>query len=73
MEVSYETCVFVHPRVRKIALNEKDKQFYLDDRIYEKNRISMRPIFYSISNKASQHIQDLEKSLEKKLRAKYNC
>ena len=73
MEVLHETCVFVHPRVRKIALNEKDKEFYLDDRFYEKNKILLRPIFYPISINASSKIQDLERSLEKKLRSKFNC
>ena len=73
MEVSQETCVFVHPRVRRIALNEKDKQFYLDDKFYDKNKILMRPIFYPVSSRASPKVQDLERSLEKKLRSKFNC
>ena len=72
MELS-ETCVFIRPRVRKIALSEKDKQFYLDDRYYEMNKILIKPIFYSRSTYASQHIQDLEKTLEKKLKSKFNC
>ena len=73
MEISEQTCVFTRPRINRIALNEKDKLFYLDDRFYEKNKILIRPIFYPISLKVSPMIQDLERSLEKKLRVKYNC
>jgi hypothetical protein len=72
MELS-EMCVFINPRIRKIALNERDKQFYLDDIYYGKNKILLRPVFYPTSKKASQQIQDLEITLEKKLRTKYNC
>jgi len=65
MDLNTEIFKYSFNYTKKIPLNEKDKNFYLDEDFYFKNKNFDKPIYYKCNNQT-------EKELENKLRKKYN-
>ena len=65
MDLNYENFKYGRHNLKKIPLTEKDKEFYLDEDFYFKNKNFDKPVYYKCNNQT-------EKELENKLRKKYS-
>ena len=65
MDLNSENFNYGRRNLKKIPLTEKDKEFYLDEDFYFKNKNFDKPVYYKCNNQT-------EKDLENKLRKKYN-
>ncbi len=72
MNLNFEIGNYTNPINKNLFLSEKDKEFFLNDNL-DSTKLFVKPKLYSISTTASKEVQDYEKSLELKLKTKFNC
>ncbi len=72
MNLNFEIGNYGKPNNKNMFLSEKDKEFFLNDNL-DSTKLFIKPKLYSISISASKEVQDYEKSLELKLKTKFNC
>ena len=72
MELNFEIGNYRKPQNKNLFFGEKEKQLLLNEN-FTSSKLFNKPVLYNLSKNTSKEIQEYEKTLELKLRKKFNC